>query len=101
MVAWKMYLGEMDSDEVPQYAAPARAKDLSGLPPAYTCVGQLDPFRDETIDYVARLAQAGVPVEFHLYPGCFHGFDAYSCDAKISRQARDEYVNAMAKALHS
>lgn len=101
MVAWKMYLGELDSDDVPQYAAPARAKDLSGLPPVYTCVGQLDPFRDETIDYVTRLAQAGVPVEFHLYPGCFHGFDAYSSDAIISRQARDEYVKAMAKALHS
>lgn len=101
IVAWKMYLGDTDPEKVPQYAASARAKDLSGLPPAYTCVGQLDPFRDETIDYVKRLAQAGVPVEFHLYPGCFHGFDAYSSDAEISRQARDEYVNAMARALHS
>lgn len=101
IVAWKMYLGDTDPEKVPQYAAPARAKDLSGLPPAYTCVGQLDPFRDETIDYVKSLAQAGVPVEFHLYPGCFHGFDAYSSDAEISRQARDEYVNAMARALHS
>ncbi|MHA7966568.1 alpha/beta hydrolase fold domain-containing protein [Paenibacillus sp. CAU 1782] len=43
------------------------------MPPAYTCVGQLDPFRDETIRYVARLAQAGVDVEFHLYPGGYHG----------------------------
>ena len=95
-----MYLGEQDLKDVPQYAAPARAKDLSGLPPTYTCVGQLDPFRDETIAYVTRLAQAGVPVEFHLYPGCFHGFDAYSSNAKISIQARNEYVKAMEKALH-
>lgn len=99
-IAWKMYLGELDPNDVPQYAAVARAKDLSGLPPTYTCVGQLDPFRDETITFVTRLAQAGVPVEFHLYPGCFHGFDAYSSNAEISRRARDEYVRAMAKALH-
>jgi len=101
IIAWRMYLGDIDTDEVPQYAAPARAQDLSGLPPAYTCVGQLDPFRDETINYVTRLAQAGVPVEFHLYPGCYHGFDAISNDTEISRQARDEYVRAMAKALHT
>jgi acetyl esterase/lipase len=68
-----MYLGNNSSDEIPYYAAPIRAKDLTGLPPAYTFIGQLDPFRDETLEYVARLAQAGVPVEFHLYPGCFHG----------------------------
>ncbi|HHY64358.1 MAG TPA: alpha/beta hydrolase, partial [Clostridiaceae bacterium] len=101
IIAWRMYLGDIDTDEVPQYAAPARAQDLSGLPPVYTCVGQLDPFRDETVNYVTRLAQAGVPVEFHLYPGCYHGFDAISNNTEISRQARDEYVRAMAKALHT
>lgn len=101
IIAWKMYLGELDSNDVPQYAAAARAIDLSGLPPTYTCVGQLDPFRDETITYVTRLAQAGVPVEFHLYPGCFHGFDSFLSDAEISRQARNEYVSAMAKALNT
>ncbi len=99
-IAWKMYLGEIGPNDVPQYAAAARAIDLSELPPTYTCVGQLDPFRDETITYITRLAQSGIPVEFHLYPGCFHGFDAYSNDTKISRQARDEYVRAMARALN-
>ncbi|MCB8815236.1 alpha/beta hydrolase fold domain-containing protein [Desulfosporosinus shakirovi] len=48
---------------------PVRGTDLSGLPPTYTCVGDLDPFRDETMDYAARLRQAGVSTEFHLYPG--------------------------------
>ncbi len=99
VVAWNMYLGKYASGEVPIYAAPARATDLSGLPPAYTFIGQLDPFRDETIEYVARLAQAGVPVEFHLYPGCFHGFDSIFNDAKISTQAREEFINALSRAL--
>ena len=58
IAAWKMYLGENASKEVSPYAAPARAKELSGLPPTYTCVGELDPFRDETIDYVTRLIKA-------------------------------------------
>lgn len=100
IAAWKMYLADNLTGEISPYAAPARAKDLTGLPPAYTCVGQLDPFRDETIEYVLRLAQAGVPVEFHLYPGCFHGFDSIFNNVEISRQARNEYINALKKALN-
>ncbi|MBY9081332.1 alpha/beta hydrolase [Paenibacillus sp. HN-1] len=99
-LAWSMYLGDMSSDKVPPYAAPTRSKDLSGLPPAYICVGELDLFRDETIEYVNRLAQADIPVEFHLYPGCFHGFEKVFHDTEISRQARNEYINALARALN-
>ncbi|MGO4348441.1 alpha/beta hydrolase [Paenibacillus sp. MCAF9] len=97
-LAWKMYLGEIG--EVSQYAAPARATDLSGLPPTYTCVGDLDPFRDETIDYVLRLTQAGVPTEFHLYPGCFHGFEEYFPAAEISQSIVIGYHTALKRALH-
>jgi acetyl esterase len=95
-VGWKMYLGELHgTDQVPAYAAPARAEDYSNLPYTYTCVGQLDPFRDETITYVAKLAQAGVDVEFHLYPGAYHGFEGINPDAKISQQALNEYMQAV------
>lgn len=97
-LGWEMYLG--DNGEVSQYAAPARAADLSGLPPTYTCVGDLDPFRDETIDYAARLTQAGVPTEFHLYPGCFHGFEEYFPSAEISRRVIAEYHAALKRALY-
>lgn len=97
--AWDMYLGNKDG-EVSQYAAPARATDLSGLPPTYTCVGELDPFRDETIEYVARLTKAGVPVEFHLYPGCFHGFEGFVPTAEISQRAIKEFHSALKRALH-
>ncbi|PYI52282.1 lipase [Paenibacillus flagellatus] len=98
--AWKMYLGEHARGDVSPYAAPSRASNLAGLPPAYTCVGQLDPFRDETMDYVARLAQAGVDVEFHLYPGCFHGFEHVVPAAEISRRAKNGYVYALARAFN-
>ena len=97
IAAWALYLG--GASEVSPYAAPIRAENLAGLPPAYTCIGQLDPFRDETIEYVARLAQAGVDVEFHLYPGAYHGFEHAVPDAEISVRAKNGYVQALARAL--
>ena len=98
---WSMYLnGKNGTEDVSQYAAPARATDLSNLPFTYTCVGQLDPFRDETLDYVTRLAQAGVDVEFHLYPGCYHGFEGVVPNARVSQRATAEYVNALKYVLN-
>ncbi|GAB2443322.1 alpha/beta hydrolase [Nocardia tengchongensis] len=86
--AWKLYLGDRyGTDRVPAYAAPARASDLRGLPPAFTYVGDLEPFRDETIQYVERLRSSGVPVEFEIYPGCWHGFDRIVPTAEVSRRA--------------
>ena len=85
--AWKVYLGDLaGSDEVPPYAAPARAADLSGLPPAFTYVGDLEPFRDEVVAYVERLRAAGVPVEFQVVPGAYHGFDVVAPGAPVSRR---------------
>ncbi|MFF2483077.1 alpha/beta hydrolase [Paenibacillus sp. NPDC058071] len=100
ITGWRLYLGDHAEGEISPYAAAAMADDLRGLPPTYTCVGQLDPFRDETIDYVARLAQAGVDVKFELYPGCFHGFESIMPNAKISQQARNGYIGAVARALN-
>lgn len=98
---WTMYLdGKNGTEDVSQYAAPARATDLSSLPYTYTCIGQLDPFRDETLEYVTRLCRAGVDVEFHLYPGCYHGFEGVAPTAAISQRAISEYVNAVKYVLH-
>lgn len=97
--AWELYLGQNHEGAVSPYASPTLATDLSGLPPTYTCIGSLDPFRDETIDYVARLNQAGVPTEFHLYPGCYHGFEVGVPDAKVSQRALTQYVEALKHAL--
>lgn len=96
--SWKWYLKDVSGD-VPAYASPALAKDLSGLPPAYILVCGLDPFRDEDIDYAQRLMQAGVPVELHVIPGATHGFEAIFPDSELSIKAENEYVNALAEAL--
>lgn len=73
---------------------------MAGLPSAYSCIGTLEPFRDEVIRYMARLAQAGVPVEFHIYPRAFHAFEAVARGTEYSRQVEDEYVQVLKKALH-
>ena len=73
---WSSYLGmEPGSDNVPAYAAPARADSLAGLPFTFIAVGQLDLFADENLAYARRLIAEGVLTELHLYPGAFHGFD--------------------------
>ncbi len=87
---WKSYLGERyGSDDVPYTAAPARALDLSGLPPAIVCVGGADGFRDEDIDYALRLSQAGVDTELHVYPGAPHGAQIVADSPQAKQWARD------------
>ena len=75
---------------MPAYAAAARAVDLAGLPPAFVCVGTLDVFLDEDVDYAQRLNHAGVPTELHVYPGAPHGFDMLMGGAAISGRCRRE-----------
>jgi acetyl esterase/lipase len=74
---WKYYLGhsaQPGSPDVSMYAAPARAEldDLAGLPPAWVAAYQIDPVRDEVLNYAHLLIQAGVPTELHHYSGAFH-----------------------------
>jgi acetyl esterase/lipase len=86
--AWRVYLGTLaGSDHVPPYAAPARAENLFRLPPAFTYVGDLEPFRDEVVAYVDRLRASGIEVEFEVYRGCYHGFDVVAPRAAVSRRA--------------
>ncbi|MCA1025980.1 alpha/beta hydrolase [Cytobacillus kochii] len=100
LAAWRMYLGKNINGEISPYAAPARAKNYSGLPPTYTCVGQLDPFRDETIEYVSRLAKDGVDVEFHIYPGAYHAFELLNPTSDLGSAAIQNYIQALKKALN-
>lgn len=99
--AWSAVLGKSAGDPISPYAAPARATDLSGLPAAYIDAGELDVFRDEDIEYAARLARAGVPAELHVYPGAFHGWDAFAPKAAVSKRANAERRDALRRALHS
>jgi len=87
--AWEHYLRDLKQrkESIPAYAAPARTVDFSILPPTITFVGSLEPFRDETTTYVERMRQAGVPVEFRLFEGCFHAFEVLVPEAEVSKEA--------------
>jgi acetyl esterase/lipase len=85
ITGWGALLGA--TRKISPYAAPARATDLSGLPPTYIDTGDLDIFRDEDVDYARRLSSAGVPTELHVYPGCPHGFETIAPDAEVSQRA--------------
>ncbi|MEV7520497.1 alpha/beta hydrolase [Streptomyces sp. NPDC091371] len=80
--SWRHYLG---SQPATAYAAPARATDLSGLPPAHIATAEFDPNRDEAIDYALRLLRSGVSVELHQWAGTFHGSQAIT-SAEVSQR---------------
>ena len=87
-VGWTALLGDArGGPDVSPYAAPARASDLSGLPPAFIDVGSAETFRDEDVAYANRIWQAGGDAELHVWPGGFHGFTGMVPDAAISKAA--------------
>jgi acetyl esterase/lipase len=89
LTGWSALLGDRrGGPAVSPYAAPARATDLSGLPPAFVDVGSVEIFRDEDIAYANRICQAGGQAELHVWPGGFHGFDLIVPRAALSRAAR-------------
>ncbi|KOU08594.1 esterase [Streptomyces sp. NRRL F-5755] len=92
---WRHYLG---SAPATPYAAPARATDLSGLPPAYIATAELCPNRDEDITYGLRLLQARVPVELHQWSGTFHGSQAI-LSAEVSQRQIAEIGAVLRRAL--
>lgn len=98
---WDLYLGKLktNGEEIPAYAAPARAENYHDLPPTITYVVDLEPFRDETIAYVDNLNKAGVATKFKIYPGCYHGFDVVIPKAKVSKEAAAFMLNEYSEAL--
>jgi acetyl esterase/lipase len=96
---WQALLGqEPGSEGISPYAAAARAESLAGLPPAFISVGALDLFLDENIDYAKRLLHAGVPTEFHIYPGAYHGF-RMAAEADITKRYQRDWMDALKRAL--
>jgi acetyl esterase len=97
--SWQWYLGDAyGTDDVSPYAAPARATDVSGLPPAYISTMEFDPLRDEGILYALKLLAAGVSVELHSFPGTFHG-SAMVTGAAVTRRGGAEGMVVLRRAL--
>ncbi len=101
---WSAYLGHPAGQaENRPYAVASRRDDLSGLPPAWIGVGDLDLFYEEDCDYAARLTAAGVSVDLHVEPGLYHGADALPGTVKSAavRSLRRSMLNALAAAFGS
>ncbi|MFF8015316.1 alpha/beta hydrolase fold domain-containing protein [Streptomyces sp. NPDC007929] len=97
---WTALLGaRRGGPDVPAYAAPARAEDLTGLPPAFLDVGSAETFRDEVVAYASRIWQAGGVAELHVWPGGFHGFDGFAPQAAVSQAARAAQLNWLRRLL--
>lgn len=88
---WQAYLGDLWKKDVPAYAAPARQTDYSNLPPAYTFVGDIEPFYCETLKFVDNLKKAGIEAKVDVYPNCFHAFDMLLPFLKVSKRAITEF----------
>jgi acetyl esterase/lipase len=95
---WSTYLGRQPGHEqVSPYAAPARRRDLSGLPPCWIGIGTLDLFHEEALQFGARLSEAGVACELYVVPGAFHGFELAGLGKRVVRDFRQSYLRALAR----
>jgi len=93
--SWRYYLA---GQEPTPYAAPARMEDLSGLPPTYVTVNELDPLRDEALEFALRLLEARVPTEIHCWPQVCHGFALFA-DLDVTRRAVEALVAVLGRGL--
>lgn len=97
---WRALLGDAQGgDDVPAYAAPARAGNLGNLPPTFVDVGAAETFRDEAVSFARRIWADGGDAELHVWPGAFHGFTAYAPEAPVSQRARAARVDWLARLL--
>ena len=85
--AWACYLRGQNRENLSPYAAPARLTDFTGLPPAYTFVGDGEPFYAETVHYIEQLKAAGIPASVDVYHCNVHAFDMMQPDTALSQQA--------------
>jgi acetyl esterase/lipase len=99
-VGWTALLGDArGGPDVSPYAAPARAADLSNLPPTFIDVGSADTFRSEDVAFAERIWQAGGVAELHVWPGGYHGFDGIAPFAAVSQAAVAARANWLTRLL--
>ncbi|OBF94467.1 alpha/beta hydrolase [Mycobacterium sp. 852002-51152_SCH6134967] len=94
---WRHYLGDTAADAS---AVPARSADLSGVADAFISCSELDPLRDEAVEYALRMMRAGVATELHVFPGTCHGFDSLLPEWDTSIRLFELQGAALRRALH-
>lgn len=98
--AWRMYLGDRyGADGVEPYAVPGRQTDYRDLPPAYTIVGEVEPFRDETVAYIENLQRAGVEASIDIYPDWYHCMNSVQPELPVCQEARKRFLEKFEYAM--
>lgn len=95
---WHHYLAGAQPDAD---STPARRSELAGAAAALITCSELDPLRDEAVDYAGRLTSAGVTAELHVFPATCHGFDSFLPDWEVSRQLFERQGEALRRAFGS
>lgn len=100
--AWDLYLANLraKNEPIPGEASAAVEEDYSNFPPTYLSVGDVDSFRDESIEFARGLVRAGVPVELHMFPQCPHGGDVIVPEGnEFKVRAQQECARALSDAF--
>lgn len=73
--------------------------DLAGLPPAWACVGTLDPLLDDSVNLQHRLQQAGAACQLRICEGLPHAFVRHVRHVPAVDAAVGEGAAALRRAL--
>ena len=49
--------------------------------------------------YAQKLTRGGIPTHFHVFPGAYHGFNAFAPEARASVACNAEIFSFIAKML--
>jgi acetyl esterase len=94
--AWGHYLGHASANG---QRVPAHRANLEGLPPTFITCSEIDPCRDEAIDYANRLLHAYVHTELHVVAATFNGFDSVVPDWVVSQENRALHAQTLRRAF--
>lgn len=95
-VGWNLYLKNIKG-EVPVYASPSLNIDYKNFPPTISFVGDLEPFKCETINYIKAIKAENIPVKFELFKGAFHGFELIAPKTRIAKKANQFQFDSFAE----
>jgi acetyl esterase/lipase len=94
--AWGHYLGHANANG---QHVPAHRANLEGLPPTFISCSEIDPCRDEAIDYANRLLHAYVHTELHVFAATFNGFDSVVPNWVVSQENRALHAQTLRRAF--
>ena len=93
---WRTFLGKAPgSDKIPSHHVPARANTLSGLPPTFIAVGELDLFYAENCAFAEKLEAAGIAAELYTVPGAFHAFESIAPQSQLANEFNQHLLQAL------